>query len=122
MKCLKRGTDEIYAVKVIKNKFAYTKQAMTEIRIYKKLMEEIPYSQDYIVELHDYFSFRNHICLVFEMLNVPLFELLRLSGFTGLSMRLVQRLSSQIIDGMACLEKRKVIQCDLKPENVLFVE
>jgi serine/threonine protein kinase len=107
---------------VIKNKTAYTNQAMLEIKIFKKLEEENPLNHEHIVRMVDYFVFRHHICLVFELLHVSLYDLLRLSNFSGFSLKFIQRLTEQIVDGLICLEKNKIIHCDLKPENMLFSE
>jgi Serine/threonine protein kinase len=93
-----------------------------EIKIYKKLEEENPINQEHIVKLVDYFIFRNHICLVFELLHVSLYDLLKLSNFSGFSFRFIQRLTEQTVDSLVCLERNKIIHCDLKPENILFAE
>ena len=112
----------MFAVKVIKNKPAYTNQALMEVKIFKKVLEEHPANEQRIVKLDDYFVFRNHICLVFEILHVSLYDLLRLSNFSGFSLKFIGRLTEQIIESIICLEKCKIIHCDLKPENILFAE
>lgn len=122
VKCSKNGSDNYFAIKVIKNKPAYTNQALMEIKIYKKLEEENPINQEHIVKLVDYFIFRNHICLVFELLHVSLYDLLKLSNFSGFSFRFIQRLTEQTVDSLVCLERNKIIHCDLKPENILFAD
>ena len=112
----------IYAIKVIKNKPAYTNQALTEVKIFKKLKDDHPYNEEHIVRLHDYFVFRNHICIIFELMHLSLYDLLRLSNFSGFSLKFIGNLAQQIIEGIICLERSKIIHCDLKPENILFVE
>jgi len=107
---------------VIKNKPAYTNQALMEVKIFKKLKEENPLNEHFIVRLFDYFVFRNHICLVFEMLHVSLYDLLKLSNFSGFSLKFIARLSEQIVESLICLERNRIIHCDIKPENILFAE
>ncbi len=40
-----------------------------------------PGDQHHIVRMVDFFLYRKHLCLVFEKLDVNLFELLRRNGF-----------------------------------------
>jgi len=122
VRCIRTGTNEEFAMKIIKNKPAFTNQALTEIKIYRKLKEESVHNEGYMVSLYDYFVFRNHICLLFEILHISLYDLLKLSNFSGFSLRFISRLAQQILEGMTCLERNKIIHCDLKPENILFQE
>jgi len=122
VRCVRKSKNDNFAIKVIKNKPAYTNQALMEVKVFKKIKEENPRNENYIVRLFDYFVFRNHICLVFEMLHVSLYDLLRLSNFSGFSLKFISRLSEQIIESMICLERNRIIHCDLKPENILFAE
>jgi len=120
IRCIRVDTNEEFALKIIKNKPAYTNQSLTEIKIYRKLKEESPQNENYVVRLYDYFVFRNHICLLFEMLHYNLYDLLKLSNFSGFSLKFINRLTQQILEGMTCLEKNRIVHCDLKPENILF--
>lgn len=122
VRCVRKDTNEEFAMKIIKNKPAYTTQALSEVKIYKKLKEENPHNEDYVVKIYDYFVYRNHICLIFEILRISLFDLLEMSNYTGFSLRFVARLTQQILESLTCLERNKIIHCDLKPENILFAE
>ena len=68
----------------------------------------------------DFFLYRNHLCLAFELLSLNLYELIRHNKFRGLSLSLVRVFISQILDAMAVLRDSRIIHCDLKPENVLL--
>jgi dual specificity protein kinase YAK1 len=58
--------------------------------------------------------------LVFELLNINLYELIRSNRFKGLSINLLKVLSKQILDPLQILEDANIIHCDLKPENILL--
>jgi serine/threonine protein kinase len=75
-----------------------------------------------LVRMIDYFVFRNHICLVFELLQISLWDLMKINNYTGFSLKFIQRLVEQILDSLHCLERNRIIHCDLKPENILFAE
>ncbi len=49
-----------------------------------------PHDERHIVRMLDSFLFRKHLCIVFEKLDVNLFELLKRNAFKGLSLPTVQ--------------------------------
>lgn len=50
----------------------------------------------YAPPLQDFFLHRNHLCLVFELLNLNLYELIRHNKFQGLSLSLVRVFITQV--------------------------
>jgi len=115
------ATKKKVAVKVIKNKPAYYRQAIIEIKILNMLNQKFdPNDENNIVRLHDHFSFKNHLCLVFEMLSVNLYELIKQNRFRGLSCNLIRTILRQILRAMNVMANAGVIHCDLKPENILL--
>lgn len=127
VKCTKRGTGEEYAIKVIKNRPAYTRQALIEIKVFIELQEQQQDEKnrdlnESIVKMTDYFIFQNHVCIIFEVLHISLLDLLQATRFTGFPLRLIKTITCQLLSGILCLENKKIIHCDLKPENILFKE
>lgn len=120
-KCLVEGSSEMVAVKVIKNQAAYYHQARVEIGILQFLNTRAdPLGSFHIVRLKDFFMHRKHLCLVFELLNLNLFELVRHNKFRGLSLELVRIFVAQLLDSLSRLHHFGIIHCDIKPENVLL--
>ncbi|KAJ3026858.1 UNVERIFIED_CONTAM: dual specificity protein kinase yak1 [Siphonaria sp. JEL0065] len=70
--------------------------------------------------MKDTFLFRNHLCIVFEMLSANLYELIKQNQFRGLSMSLVRIFVKQILECLVLLSRAKIIHSDLKPENILL--
>jgi serine/threonine protein kinase len=66
--------------------------------------------------------YRNHQCLVFEMLSLNLYELLKNTQFGGVSLNLIRKFAKQILKALSFLARPDVdiIHCDLKPENILL--
>jgi serine/threonine protein kinase len=121
VKCVNMETREIAAVKVVKNKAAYFNQGLVEIQILEILNHQFDAEDKaHIVRLLDYFVYRNHLCLVFELLSVNLFELLKQNQYKGLPMTLIRCFTMLILESLCTLMEAGVIHCDLKPENVLL--
>uniref|UniRef100_A0A7S2W416 Protein kinase domain-containing protein n=1 Tax=Mucochytrium quahogii TaxID=96639 RepID=A0A7S2W416_9STRA len=114
------------AVKVVKNKPAYYKQALVEARILRLLNVEEDHSTfkskfgRRIVKLLDCFEFQNHLCIVFELLSMNLYELIKQNKFRGLSINFIEACMTQLTDALDLLAELDIVHCDLKPENILL--
>ncbi|KAJ3359769.1 dual specificity protein kinase yak1 [Allomyces javanicus] len=121
VKCHHVQTQEVSAVKVIKNKPAYFNQSLMEVNVLEVLNKQFDADDTrHIIRLRDSFVYRRHLCLVFEPLSINLYELIKQNQFRGLSLKLVRTFTAQILDALACLADAKLIHADLKPENVLL--
>lgn len=74
----------------------------------------------HLLRLKDTFIHKQHLCLVFELLSVNLYELIKQNQFRGLSTTLVRVFGQQLLNGLSLLNKARIIHCDLKPENILL--
>jgi len=110
------------AIKIIKSKKPFLMQAKTEIELLNHLNEKDTDDQHNIVRLLTSFMYRNHQCLVFEMLSLNLYELLKNTQFGGVSLNLIRKFSKQVLKALLFLARKDVdvIHCDLKPENILL--
>lgn len=96
-KCICQQTGEVVAVKVIKNQTAFYHQARVEVGVLQYLNKvSDPDDQHYLVRMHAFFVFKEHLCLVFELLSLNLYELIKQNQFRGLSMRLLRIFLSQV--------------------------
>eukprot|EP01080_Neovahlkampfia_damariscottae_P011329 gene11329-4141_t len=109
---------EKIAIKLIKNKDAFYNQALIEIDVLKVLHSKKYCSN--LIQLREYFEWKNHLCLVFEILYINLYELLKHTNFTGVSLNLIRKFAKQLLIGLQHLKELKIIHCDLKPENILL--
>ncbi|CAG0913497.1 unnamed protein product [Notodromas monacha] len=75
-----------------------------------------------IVRLKSNFMWRNHLCLVFELLSYNLYDLLRNTNFRGVSLNLTRKFAQQLCTALLFLSSPElsIIHCDLKPENILL--
>ncbi|KAJ8970939.1 hypothetical protein NQ314_000954 [Rhamnusium bicolor] len=73
-------------------------------------------------KLKRHFMWRNHLCLVFELLSYNLYDLLRNTNFRGVSLNLTRKFAQQLCTALLFLStpELNIIHCDLKPENILL--
>lgn len=121
VKCQNLKTQEVVAVKVIKNKTAYFNQSMMEVSVLDLLNSKYDKNDDHhLLRLKDTFIHKQHLCLAFELLSVNLYELIKQNQFRGLSTTLVRVFAQQLLNALSLLNKAHLIHCDLKPENILL--
>ncbi|OMJ88929.1 hypothetical protein SteCoe_9036 [Stentor coeruleus] len=119
--CYDHKNKEKVALKIIKNKSKFHQQATIEIRLLHEMREKDPQDLRNIIRMKNYFSFRSHICITFELVSINLYDFLRLNNFNGISMHLIKCFARQILNALDFLKSQQIIHCDLKPENILLI-
>ena len=122
IKCYDHKTKEYVCVKVIKSNIKFYDQAKIEIQILDYISRNDTNSFSNIVKFYTHFSFRNHICLVFELLDINLFEYLQHNDFNGIHINKIRSYTTEILFALLFLHKHRIIHCDLKPENILLLK
>jgi len=120
VKCFDHKTQSTTAVKLIRNKKRFHHQALVEVKLLQYCKERDPHDQANLVHMDEYFYFRNHLCITFELMSINLYELIKNNNFQGLSLGLIRRFAVQLLTALRALKKLHIIHCDLKPENILL--
>ena len=120
IKCYDHKNKDLVCIKIINSQEKFQNQAMTEIKILTLISLNDINNESNNVKFYNYFHFRNHICLVFELLGKNLYEYLQLNNFTGIDITLIKYYTSQILFSLLFLKNLGIIHCDLKPENILI--
>lgn len=108
------------ACKMVRNKKRFHHQALVEVKILEHVRERDMESTSNVVHMLDYFYFRSHLCITFELLSINLYEFIKNNNFQGVSLGLIRRFAIQLLAALRFLKKQHIIHCDLKPENVLL--
>ncbi|KAJ6668505.1 hypothetical protein lerEdw1_011987 [Lerista edwardsae] len=119
VKCLDHKTGEKVAVKIIRNKKRFHNQALVEVSILTALRQKDEDNTFNVVHMKDYFYFRNHFCISFELLGINLYELIKKNNFQGFTSNLIRRFTQCILKCLQLLYTEKIIHCDLKPHMAL---
>jgi len=120
LKCYDHKTGMHVALKIVRNEKRFHRQAQEEIRILEHLRKQDKDNTFNCIHMFESFSFRNHICITFELLSMNLYELIKKNKFAGFSLQLVRKFAHSILLCLDSLFKNKIIHCDLKPENILL--
>jgi len=121
VKCQNTKTKEMVAIKVIKNQSAYFNQSMMEVTVLELLNQKYDKEdRHHIIRMKDTFVFRQHLCIVVELLSLNLYDLIKQNQYRGFSLALCRAFITQILDAMCIMKEARIIHCDLKPENILL--
>uniref|UniRef100_A0A8C2CED7 non-specific serine/threonine protein kinase n=1 Tax=Cyprinus carpio TaxID=7962 RepID=A0A8C2CED7_CYPCA len=121
VKCWKRGTSEIVAVKILKNHPSYARQGQIEVGILARLSSENA-DEHNLVRAFECFQHRSHTCLVFEMLEQNLYDFLKQNKFSPLPLKVIRPILQQVATALKKLKAMGLIHADLKPENIMLVD
>ena len=120
VQCYDHLEKEEVALKVIRNKQKFHNPGMIEVDILDHIRIHDKYDKRYLVQMKEAFIFRSHLCITFEMLNMNLYELIKLSNYSGIEVKVIKNMAVQLLIALRFLNKHKIIHCDLKPENILL--
>ncbi|KAJ9651572.1 serine/threonine protein kinase, CMGC, dual-specificity [Neophaeococcomyces mojaviensis] len=120
VRCIDHKTGLLVAIKIIRNKKRFHQQALVEVDILQKLKEWDPHKKHNVVNFDQSFYFREHLCISTDLLDMNLYEFIKIHDFRGFSLKLIRRFTKQMLASLVLLHGKRVIHCDLKPENILL--
>jgi dual-specificity kinase len=126
------------AVKIIRSIQKYRDASRIELRVLSTLASNDKHNRNKCIHLRDCFDFRNHICIVTDLLGQSVFDFLKGNGFVPFPSSQIQQFARQLFTSVACkfsnasislyqttdllvLHDLNLIHTDLKPENILLV-
>ncbi|XP_064480192.1 dual specificity tyrosine-phosphorylation-regulated kinase 4-like isoform X2 [Ornithodoros turicata] len=120
IRAIDHKTNQQVALKIIRNKKRFHQQALIEVKILDHLTKRDKDQYHNAIHMLDYFYFRNHLCITFELMGMNLYELIKKNNYQGFSLNLIRRFTYSLVQCLRLLYKERIIHCDLKPENILL--
>uniref|UniRef100_A0AAQ4REX1 non-specific serine/threonine protein kinase n=1 Tax=Gasterosteus aculeatus aculeatus TaxID=481459 RepID=A0AAQ4REX1_GASAC len=105
VKCWKRGTNEIVAIKILKNHPSYARQGQIEVSILARLSTESADDYNFV-----------------RMLEQNLYDFLKQNKFSPLPLKYIRPVLQQVASALMKLKSLGLIHADLKPENIMLVD
>jgi homeodomain interacting protein kinase len=121
VKCWKKGTNEVVAIKILKNHPSYARQGQIEVSILSRLGQENADLYN-LVKAYEVFTHKNHTCLVFEMLEQNLYDYLKQQKFSPLPLKSIRPIIQQVSVALDKLKELGLIHADTKPENIMLLD
>ena len=87
---------EIVALKILKCHPSYERQAQTEAAVLGRLSREGIAGRFNVVQPHEFFRHKGHSCLVFEGLDINLYEYLKINQFKPVQLEHVRMIAHQV--------------------------
>lgn len=119
---LPESRPKLVAVKIIRAVDRYREAAKTELRVLRTIFENDPMGQYQCLLLRECFDYKNHICLVTDLLGKSIYDFMCNNGCPRFPGSHVQAISKQLIRSVCFLHDLGIIHTDLKPENVLLCD
>jgi dual specificity tyrosine-phosphorylation-regulated kinase 2/3/4 len=120
LRCFDHKTRRNVALKMIVNTELMHDQGRVECAILQHLNRLDPSDAHHIIRGLDFFVFRTHICVTFEVLGANLYEYSRSMRFRPIPPRQAKPAARQMLEALAFCHSNKIVHCDMKPENVLI--
>ncbi|SBS86825.1 serine/threonine protein kinase, putative (SRPK2) [Plasmodium ovale curtisi] len=114
-------------LKVMRNGKSFFDQGLFELIILNMLSKENnelndsckPLTNKNIIQLYDYFYLKEHLIIVTEYMQSDLYNYFIKKGKLG-TLGQLQVLAKNLLQGLAYIHSKKLIHCDLKPENIMI--
>lgn len=124
--------DDLVAIKIIRKGTSFLQQGRREFEILSYIKDKqkamkLGKEFNLFVKAKETFFHNGHLCIVFELLADSLFDLVRCSWAVnpekpGLSLRMVRKMTHQLLCALVALKNLKIIHCDIKPENIALIQ
>ena len=90
------------AIKIIRSIQKYRDASRIELRVLSTLAQNDAENRNKCIHLRDCFDFRNHICIVTDLLGQSVFDFLKSNSFVPFPSSQIQSFARQLLTSVAC--------------------
>lgn len=94
------------AIKIIRSVQKYRDASRIELRVLSTLSQNDRENRNKCIHLRDCFDFRNHICIVTDLLGQSVFDFLKGNQFVPFPSSQIQSFARQLLTSVACMQSR----------------
>ena len=91
------------AIKIIRSVQKYRDASRIELRVLSTLSQNDQENRNKCIHLRDCFDFRNHICIVTDLLGQSVFDFLKANSFVPFPSSQIQSFARQLLTSVACM-------------------
>ncbi|XP_008299831.1 homeodomain-interacting protein kinase 1-like [Stegastes partitus] len=117
--CRVMDINDTMAIKILKKKTRDSQQPSRELAILRKLRRVDPV---HVVRFYESLQHKGHTCLVFEMLDKNLLELLKERHGEPLSLPVIRPITQQLLSALDYLKTADIVHTNIQPQNVMLVK
>lgn len=121
IKCLDHKTNDYVAIKMLRDDPKVHEEIVFENKIITQLQKDDSPHNYNIIKYIESLTFRGFFCIVMELLWKDTYTVLQVRKFMGFSMNTVRIIAYQTAKALAFMHRNQIVHCDIKPENILFV-
>jgi dual-specificity kinase len=103
VECWDREKKKRVAVKIIRAIEKYRDAAMIEIEVLEAIQKADPHAKMPCIQLLSWFDFRNHVCMVFEMYGLSLYDFLKKNRYRPFYLKDIRDFARQLLEAVACI-------------------
>ena len=90
------------AIKIIRSVQKYRDASRIELRVLSTLSSNDKENRNKCIHLRDCFDYRNHICIVTDLLGMSVFDFLKGNNFIPFQASHVQHFAKQLLESVSC--------------------
>jgi hypothetical protein len=124
VQCLDHKNGQMVCMKIIKNNKDFFDQSLDEIKLLKYIKANGDPDEHHVVQMLDYFYYKEHLFIVCELLRDNLYEFYKYNRESGeelyFNMQRLKKVARQCLVALRYIHSLGLIHCDLKPENILI--
>uniref|UniRef100_A0A3P9K289 Protein kinase domain-containing protein n=1 Tax=Oryzias latipes TaxID=8090 RepID=A0A3P9K289_ORYLA len=117
-KCTNLSTNKEVAIKIIKKGFNHTAQDEIKAMIEISKIDAHKYN---LFKCVDWFHYKSHVCMVFEMLDQSLFDFMNDRRSRPLFVQEIRDIAWQLLISLKGLKSINLVHCDIKLDNIMLV-